>query len=228
MGHGSAFKNWLMLGNGPDDSVEPGFGGAGDCVFAGAAHETMLTNKLAGRSVRFDGKAVISDYSACTGYRVGDDSTDNGTEVREGLKYRAKVGVIDADGNRHTIGAYVRLNPKDWTELMQAVYVFTCVGIGFAFPSYAMDQFDARKPWDYRPGVDDNPQEGHYVPIVGRSTRLNGAAVSWARRQTMTQAFYTAYNDEAWGIIYPEELVAGKTERGYGLSQLTTFLHQLR
>ena len=46
-GHGHAFTDWLMLGNGPDDTVREGFQGAGDCVLAGADHETMLTNKLA-------------------------------------------------------------------------------------------------------------------------------------------------------------------------------------
>ena len=33
---------WQMLGNGPDDSVQPGFEGAGDCVWAGACEETII------------------------------------------------------------------------------------------------------------------------------------------------------------------------------------------
>jgi hypothetical protein len=45
-GHGTLFHStgWGTLGN---DRY-------GDCVFAGGAHEVMLTNKLAGRTVTFD------------------------------------------------------------------------------------------------------------------------------------------------------------------------------
>ena len=205
-GHGSAFKDWKMLGNGPDDTVEPGFQGCGDCAWAGPAHETMLTNKLAGKSVAFDGKCVVADYSAATGYVIGDDSTDQGTAVRDMLKFRRSTGVQDVHGNRHKIGAYVRLNAKDWDELMQAVYVFTCVGLGFEVPATQdfWDQFDNHEPWDV---TDENAsiEGGHYVPAVGRSGKTTLGAVSWARRQGMTQAFYTAYNDESWAIVFPEE-----------------------
>jgi len=43
-GHEKLFgaNAWQMLGNGPDSSVSSGFKGAGDCVFAGGDHETML------------------------------------------------------------------------------------------------------------------------------------------------------------------------------------------
>lgn len=225
-GHGLMFKDWLMLGNGPDDTVVPGFQGAGDCVFAGAAHETMETNKLAGHTVKFDGKAVISDYSAVTGYVVGDDATDNGTEVRQALKYRQKVGVVDAKGVRHKIGAYVSINPKSWDELMQAAYVFSAVGIGFEFPDTAMTQFGQRMPWDVVPGA--TIEGGHYVPVLGRSSLNIGGAITWARRQGMTRSFYETYNDEAWAIVYPEELKNGKTERGMDLAALNAALLALR
>jgi hypothetical protein len=182
-GHGTLYKGdlWLMLGNGPDDTVAPGFAGAGDCVFAGAAHETMETNRLAGRRVPFTGAAVISDYSAVTGYVIGDDTTDLGTDPRDALKYRRSTGVVDANGVRHKIGAYVRLDPKDWDQLMQAVYVFAAVGIGFEFPASAMEQFDHGEPWDVVPG---SPIEGgHYVPVMGRSGLNTGGVITWARRQ---------------------------------------------
>ena len=37
-----AANAWQMLGNGPDNTVFEGFQGAGDCVFAGGDHESML------------------------------------------------------------------------------------------------------------------------------------------------------------------------------------------
>jgi hypothetical protein len=223
-GHGDLYHsvNWLMLGNGPDDTVAAGFAGAGDCVFAGAAHETMLTCHLAGKKVTFTGANAIADYSKVTGYVIGDDATDQGTDVREALKYRRATGVVDWHGNRHKIAAYVRIDAKDYDLLMQAVYVFAAVGIGFEFPGSAMEQFDAGDPWDV---VDNAKVEGgHYVPVVGRPGRNLATCVTWGRRQILTRDFYEAYNDEAWAIVFPEELRNGKTERGMDLSQLNAAL----
>ena len=64
-----AAKAWQMLGNGPDSTVAPGFVGAGDCVFAGGDHETMLWTIEGGQPAAFTGANAISDYSAVTGYK---------------------------------------------------------------------------------------------------------------------------------------------------------------
>lgn len=207
-GHGTLFSNWGMLGN---DQY-------GDCVFAGGAHEVMLTNKLAGRVVLFDDKHVLADYGAVTGFTPDNPDSDQGTDVRVALGYRRRTGLADSKGARHKIGAYVSIQPRNWDELMQAVYVFSAVGIGFEFPASAMTQFNRGLPWDVVPG---SPIEGgHYVPVVGRSSRSTAGVVTWGRRQGMTRAFYETYNDEAWAIVFPEELRNGVTERGMDLSQL--------
>jgi hypothetical protein len=104
-GHGTAYANWEMLGN---DRY-------GDCVWAGAAHEHMLFNKVvSGHDVPFDDDAVLADYAAATGFDRNDPSTDNGTDVHQALDYRRKIGIADTNGTRHKIGAYVSLDPKDW------------------------------------------------------------------------------------------------------------------
>ena len=94
-GHDGSVASWGMLGN---DQF-------GDCVFAGAAHETMLWNKIAGRDVAFNDDAVLADYSAVTGFNRNDPATDQGTNVRDALNFRRKTGSLDAAGVRHKIGA---------------------------------------------------------------------------------------------------------------------------
>jgi hypothetical protein len=225
-GHGLSFKDWLMLGNGPDDTVQKGFGGAGDCVFAGGGHETMLTTKLGGHPATFTGANSIEDYSAVTGYVIGDDSTDNGTEPRVAAKYRRDTGLIDAAGKRHKIAAFVSIDPSDFEELVQCVYVFTAVGIGFEFPDTAWNQFSHHLPWDVVDGA--AIEGGHYVPVVGRNAKSTIGVISWGRRVGMTRDFYEAYSDEAWAYIFPEELRNGKTYRGYDLSQLRAWLDSLK
>jgi hypothetical protein len=214
-GHGGAFKDWRMLGN---DKY-------GDCVFAGGAHETMLTAKLGGHVAAFNDTGVLSDYSAVTGFQPNDPYSDQGADVRETLGYRRHTGLVDSSGHRHKIGAYVSLNAGDWTELWQAVFIFTAVGMGFQFPDTAMDQFDAGEPWDIVPNAQIDG--GHYVPVVGRSSVGVGACVTWAKRQPFTRKFYETYADEAWAIIYPEELKVGHTEHGFSLATLRTYLGQL-
>lgn len=228
-GHGSIYKDgeaagaWEMNGNGPDDTVAPGFQGAGDCVFACGAHTTRETNKIAGHTVTITGKESIADYSAVTGYVIGDDSTDNGTDMRQALKYRQKTGLLDAAGNRHKIGAYVALEPGNIAQFYQAAYVFSAVEIGFEFQQAQDDQF-AGGVWDYAPG---SPiVSGHAIPGFGRSKK-RGGVVSWAKHLWVTEAFYKNLVDEAWAIVYPEELRNGKTERGMGLTQLTQALAAL-
>src|SRR4051794_34526841 len=47
----------------------------GDCVLAGAAHETMLWNAAGGKTVAFDDGHVLRDYSAITGFNQYDPGT---------------------------------------------------------------------------------------------------------------------------------------------------------
>ncbi len=178
-----------MLGNGPDSTVSPGFEGAGDCVFAGSDHETMLWNLEADKQVKFTGANAIADYSAVTGYDPkapldanGKNPTDNGTNTRDALNYRRQMGLVDASGNRHRIGAYVALELGNMDQLLEALYLFGVVGIGFRFPDSAMDQFAAGKPWSVVPGPP--PTDGHYVPLVAYRTNLQ--CVSWGRIEQMT------------------------------------------
>jgi hypothetical protein len=224
-------RAWQMLGNGPDNTVSKGFKGAGDCVFAGGAHETMLWTLEAEKPATFTGANAIKDYSAVTGYdphapldQNGDNPTDQGTNVRDALKYRQKTGLIDAKAKRHKIGAYVALELGNVDQLLEALYLFGSVGIGIRFPNSAMDQFNAGKPWTVVPGP--APTEGHYIPIVANRTNIE--CVTWGRIQQMTPTFYKTYCDEAWAILSPEMLKAGKSLEGFNLEQLQADLKALR
>jgi hypothetical protein len=218
-GHGGAYPDWQMLGN---DLY-------GDCVWAGAAHEHMLLNKVLNHvDVPFDDTAVLSDYAATTGFDVNDPSTDNGTNVHDGLSYRRNTGIVDAAGKRHKIGAYVSLNTKDWQHLEQAAYIFGAVGVGFEFPTSALPQFHAHEPWHRVAGA--KIDGGHYVPVVGSVHAPDQAtAITWGRRQVFTKDFYERYNDEAWVYITPEQLRSDGTGlHGFDIEKLNKFLSALR
>lgn len=210
---------WGMLGN---DQY-------GDCVWAGAAHEHILENRAAGRTVAFTTQGVLSDYSACTGFDPNDPSTDQGTEIRVALKYRQKTGIIDAEGQRHKIGAYLQLSASriqqgDFSELAEAAFLFGAVALGIEVPQSAMTQFNDDRMWSYVAG---SPIEGgHYVPLIAHRKHLE--VVTWARVQPVGTRFLERYISEAWALVSPDFLNAtGETPQGFNTAQLNADLAQL-
>jgi hypothetical protein len=218
-GHGNAYTDWHMLGN---DRY-------GDCVWAGAAHEHMLLNKVVHRrDVPFTDDSVLGDYAAVTGFDPKDPNTDQGTNVHDALSYRRKTGITDASGTRHQIGAYVSLDPKNWEHLEQAAYIFGAVGIGIEFPDSAMKQFADGEPW--APVKGSKIEGGHYVPVVGSlHAATEASAITWGKRQFFTVAFYEQYNDEAWVYITNDALHSNGTGlHGFDMEKLNAYLAALK
>src|SRR6202034_1732511 len=57
------FTDWLMLGNGPDDSVAPGFQGCGDCVAVCYANtRRVITTVLTDAPAYPDWPVVLKVY----------------------------------------------------------------------------------------------------------------------------------------------------------------------
>lgn len=209
-GHENLISNWGMLGNAD----------AGDCVFAGAAHETMLwTAEGDPATALFDDDSVLSDYSAVTGYKASDPNTDQGTDMHDAMKYRRNVGVLDASGKRHKISAYIWLEPGNIDHLLAATYLFGAVGVGIQFPNSAMSQFNAGIPWSVVGGA--RIVGGHYVPCI--ANRNNLLIVSWGKIQEMTRGFFQKYCDEAVAMLSLEALIATgplKTIDGFNITEL--------
>lgn len=215
-GHQSLVLDWEgMLGN---DNY-------GDCVWAGAAHETILWNKEASKQVTFTEKSVLSDYSAVTGFNPNDPNTDQGTDMQVAASYRRKTGVIDGSNTRHKVSAYLAIKTGDPTELKQAMYLFSNVGIGFQFPDYAMDEFNAGQSWHVKSG--GAIQGGHYVPAVGYNSRYI-YVITWGKVQKMTWGFFKKYCDEAIAYVSQEMLTGGVSLEGFNFTQLQTDLSQLQ
>jgi hypothetical protein len=178
-----------------------------DCVFAGAAHETMIWSKEGGREVaRFTEMDVLDDYAAVTGFNPADPATDQGTDMQTAASYRRKTGVRDASNRRHTIDSYVALSVGDVDELVLATWLTGASGVGLQFPAQSMTQFKAGQVWTVPtiPKMDG----GHYVPCVGRNSAGNLLVITWGRLQAMTPAYYQRFSDEALAYISLEILNA--------------------
>lgn len=206
-GHDGAVRAWQMLAN---DSL-------GDCVIAGGLHETMLWTQNGSSLVSVSDAAAIKNYSAITGYNPKDPNSDQGTDMQVAASYRRKTGLVDANGKRHKIAAYLAITPGDLQEHLLAMYLFGAVGIGINFPASAMTQFNAGKPWTVVKG--SKIEGGHYISgVARRSGRI--VIVTWGKEQPMDDAFLAKYNDESYAYVSEEYLKAGKSPEGFNATQL--------
>jgi hypothetical protein len=167
---------------------------------------------------------VLEQYSAYSGYNLETGAKDNGSNVRDVLKWRQKKGLLDKAGTAHKIGTFVALEPGNTDQLWEALWLFENVGIGINFPNSAMDQFNAGKTWSVVPGA--KVDGGHYIPLVGHPVTNAWTCVTWGKRQTMTAQFLTTYCDEAWAYIDPERYnaVTGETLQAFTSADLDKYI----
>lgn len=212
----------LMYGNGPDESVAPGFRGAGDCVWAMFCNFIQLWRHASGKPLApLDGKSAIRAYSQFTGYQIGVDSTDQGTNMATAASQMRHTGLLDNSGKRHKIGAYVTFNPTSIAEQNAAIKVFGAVGLGIQFPSYAAEEFREGLSWEYRAG---GQIEGGHAITIPRKQKV----YSWAREFGIGDAFIVHYSDEAFAFISPEFLdTSHHTPEGFDQAALLTQLAAL-
>lgn len=199
---------WEMLGN---DAY-------GDCVLAGACHETMVWAMATHRQEpNFNAQTVVSQYLGLTG------GANEGLDPVATAKWRCLTGVEDDGGTLHKIKAFASVgNSKD---LDTAAYLFGACGIGFYLPSSAQDEFNAHKPWVNTTG---KPLHGHYVPLVGRNSKGNRIVVTWGRLQAVGNEFWKKYFVGAVAYFSPEYMnVKGFSPEGIKEADLDAALASL-
>jgi hypothetical protein len=189
-----------------------------DCTIAGSIEEIRLLNAERKVIAPFSDRAAIANYSALTGYILGDQSTDRGADIHDLYEYRKTIGIADDAGDRHRIVAYAGLTPGDWDEFVEALYLFTTVGVGLQLPDYAQDQFNAGRPWQVLSGQ-HGIEGGHYVSACARDGNTVDV-FTWGRRHTMEADFYRAFNSVAVVSFTEEMLIGDKTIDGFDRATL--------
>jgi hypothetical protein len=193
----------------------------GDCVVAGGAHEHILWNRMAGKTISFNTADVGNDFQAITGVPP---NPFTGADMVQAANYRLKTGLLGADGQRHKIAAYVGLTPGSLHELYAAMYLFGAVGVGLRVTNLMQRQFVNHEAWKVASGMQWTG-EGHYVPCV--ALRSNIVAVTWGRFQAIRPSFYATACEEAIAFISQEALVAGKSPEGFDYAALIADLRSI-
>lgn len=169
----------------------------GCCTVSDTVHQSMQTEWYGqNKKVSVSDAAVIKAYSAVSGYKPGDSSTDNGAVIQDVLNYWRKTGV-----GGYKIEAFAQIDASNLDLVRQCVSIFGAVVIGLDFPSSAMDQFDSGKPWTLVSHA--RSDGGHCVPVCGFDG-TTFTCVTWGRTQKMDLAFWSKYvapENDVWVAI---------------------------
>ena len=176
--------SWQMFGN----------DFCGDCTCAAKAHIMMLMTAHTGTMFTPDPKDVIAMYSAISGYDPVTKANDNGCAMTDVLEYMQTTGL-----SGHKILGWAAIDFTNPAAVLQAMYIFGAVDIGFNVPQSALDQFNAKQDWDVVPD-DGGIVGGHDVPYFGAGGKGN-SCVTWAANQKSTNAFNLRYWDEAYVLL---------------------------
>jgi hypothetical protein len=200
----------------------------GDCVLAGNAHSVeQQTYYGQGLEARVGTADTLKAYSRVTGFDPdagppGENPTDQGTDIQDGLNDLRKNGLPASDGQVHRLTVFAQVDTRQMPDVQLAVAEFGSVAVTMAFPNSAMDQFNAGEPWDVVPD-DGGIEGGHRVTLMGYNS--SGLIVAtWGTVHLMTYPFWNRYVaghelGGAWAQIFPDWVSKATAKDPLGVDQ---------
>jgi len=211
---------WLMLGNGPDDSVAPGFQGCGDCVPVTWANiRRVVTAVLAAPGVYPPWSQVLAAYRTQNPDfdPAGDPDTtgpgspaDGGMDIQTFLEWLvANPGSLDGG----TLAGFASVDYTNTEEVRAAIDAGGVLWLGINVQAAQETQFSDGQPWNY---VKGSPvQGGHSIVCGGYGAEVTGGTpamagdekfVTWAQESSFTDTFWANLAEELWFPIWAEQL----------------------
>ena len=189
----------------------------GDCTCAAAGHMIQQWTEFASAEVIVPDDAILTAYSAVSGYVPGDPTTDRGAVMLDVLNYWRKKGI-----GGHQIQAYVQVNPQNQMEVEQAIELFGNLYIGLALPVSVQgaDKWTVADEGFVGNGAPGS-WGGHAAPVMAYSPKTL-TCITWGERLKMSWNFFRGYCDEAYAVVS-----ADWVEKS-GLSPSTLNLVQLK
>jgi hypothetical protein len=212
-----------MYANGPDPTAPSQIAadGIGDCEFARIGHMVQSWTAYAGEEVTIPVDNIVKAYSDCTGYILGNESTDKGATTQDTLEYWRQVGVPDATGKVHKVGAYAAYaSPSNQNLLKLGVELTGNVAVDLNLPQSAETQFGSI--WQWTPG---SPILGGHAIALAKvlDPQFNGiyGYWCWGALQRATIAFNQHYIADSWLVLSEDWIQSnGDTIDGFNMAQL--------
>lgn len=193
----------------------------GCCTIAGAAHAVQAWTANAGAMQTIADSDIERFYSLWDGYKPGDETTDNGGIELDVLKSWRHDGLAG-----HTLEAFASANPRNLTEIRQAIHLFGGVYIGLNLPQTAQ----AQDVWDTVTFGGDSAEPGswggHCVHVIEYDER-SFTCITWGALKTMTVPFWGRYCDESYALIGADWFGAKGAPNGFAHDQLLADLKSI-
>jgi hypothetical protein len=194
---------WGMLGN---DRY-------GDCTIAGIAHGQMVWDWASASAIPpFTDNQIVSQYMTLTG------GADNGLDPVSVAQWWQQSGLTDSHGKVHKVRSFTAV--EQVSQAIEAAYLFGFSGLAIQMPHSAEQQFINGEPWSDTSG-DPQPNEGHFVPLVGRNSAGNLMVVTWGRLHAATPEWMDKYFVGSVAYTSQEYMMAsGLSPEGFNFDQL--------
>lgn len=177
----------------------------GDCVVAGGYHLVgVWTGNATGTAFAASDEQIVHDYSAISGYVVGDSTTDQGCNEQEALKFWTREGF--ADGSK--LAGWVGVDAGNPEIVRQAYFLFENLFLGIELPDAWLESPQDGDTWDV--AGDANPDNGHCVVVVGYND-VGVQVCTWGLVITITWAALAKYashtsGGEMYALLSPDEV----------------------
>jgi hypothetical protein len=219
-----------MLGNGPDPDLPPGQGPVGDCVIAEDLHLAALRACNAGAPWVPTTAQALDAYSAVTGFKIGDPSTDVGTNPLDLIKYRL-AGNTYPDGSTILDARVVDTSSEQ--RIKEAIWLADGVIMWASLPDDWESEEEGGDIWDI--AGPPNPDNGHGFGGASYGQRIRLTEWGIAKppiRLTFRAADYYCKASAGGGCIAfigsnAFSNITKKCPAGYDLSQLKAYIDSL-
>jgi hypothetical protein len=209
---------WGMDANGPDPTAPEVIRdtGVGDCGPAGMDHWQMAINAGQGREwASWGSPFVVSLYETLGGYKLGDPSTDNGTNLQDNLGFWRKNPI-----NGIQLTGFGAIRPGTWDRATRVatMRMFGPLYTGVNLQNAQETQFPG--PWLWVPN--GSIAGGHCIAQTAELTGTDEIEdASWGASVAANTAFQFDAAEEMWALLTAESVEAnGDNPYGFDMAQL--------
>lgn len=146
--------------------------------------------------------------------------SDQGMDIQTLLEYLVSHG--GPDGVKAL--AFAQVDHRDPAEVKAAIALFGYVWTGINVLDINMQEFGAGQPWQYSAS---SPVDGGHSVVTGGYGPPGGGAlngderfITWAQETSFTDAFWAHCVEEAWVVLWPEQLGSAEFLAGIDLAAL--------
>jgi hypothetical protein len=229
---------WLMLGNGPDDSVLPGFPGCGDCVAVEWANTRRMISTVLGPTASPPVQPLYPTWPMTlqvyqtqnAGFDPAGDPSVNGpgSPADGGMDIQSLLEFLVANPGFGDGGVLVGFAAVDFTnaeEVQAAVDAGGVLWTGINVQDAQMTEFNNGQAWD---PVAGSPLDGGHaiatggygaVPAGSPSQEGGGYEfITWGEETSFTPAFLAQNVEEMWFPVWAEQLGTAEFQAGVDLA----------